>query len=106
MLTHGSRQPRSWLIFDVGQKSVSVNPNAPEELQCDRFRVDGRELVCEFGGKEVRRVAFDSILGWCDTAQDSYSIVMKEGRSLDFPGLSDELEVILLEHFPDSFHSW
>ena len=85
---------------------MSVDPAMPEKMNCDRYRVEGRELICEFRGKEVRRIGFDRILGWCDTAQGSLSILIKEGRSLDFPGPSDELEDLLSKHFPSSFHSW
>ncbi len=85
---------------------MSPNSDMPQTLHCDHFRVDGRDLVCESGGREVRRVARDVILGWDDTAQGSYSIVMKEGPSLDFPGYPEELEAILSEWFPDAFHCW
>jgi hypothetical protein len=74
-------------------------------MHCDRYRVEDRTLVCESRGKEVRRVRFDAILGWCDTAQGSLSIVIKEGRSLDFPEPFEELENLLSQHFPNSFHS-
>lgn len=79
---------------------------APEEMNCDRYRVDGRELVLLLQGNEIRRISFSSILGWCDTGQGTLSIVMKEGRSLDFSGMPRELEELLIKHFPDSFHEW
>jgi hypothetical protein len=85
---------------------MSSHSDMPETLHCDGFRVDGRDLICELGGREVRRIARDDILGWCDTAQGSYSIVMRDCAGLDFPGYPEELEAILSEWFPDSFHCW
>jgi hypothetical protein len=85
---------------------MSNSSEMPERMNCDAYRVEGRELVCELSGKEVRRVSFDAILGWCDTAQGSLSIMVKGGRSLDFPGPPEVLEDILMKHFPNSFHQW
>lgn len=81
----------------------------PERLDCDRYTVDGRELICARSEDVIRRISLDAIRGWCDTGQGkvlTLSIVMKEGRSIDLPDTSGELEQILSHHFPDSFHSW
>ena len=85
---------------------MNLNLKKPEIVHCDSFRVIDYNLICLFEKKEVKVINLNDIIGWSDTAQGSYSILLKNKPSLDFPGYPEGLAKIMRVWFPDSFHSW
>ena len=88
-----------------------MNPKerpAPEKLPATSFRVDGDVLVCSGPAITDRRIPFSQIRAWVDIGQgrvQTFSLMMREGASLDIEDPDGVLEAIMAEKMPGGFYS-
>lgn len=79
----------------------------PEKLPATSFRVDGDVLVFSGEAMADRRIPFADIRAWVDIGQgrvQTFSLMLRDGPSLDIEDPDGLLEAIMSERMPDGFH--
>jgi hypothetical protein len=96
-----------WTLDHETAMNLEDHPK-PEKLPATSFRVEGDTLVCSGPTIPDKRIPFSQIRAWVDVAQgrvQTFSLMLREGASLDIEDPDGILEAIMSEKMPGGFYS-